>query len=205
MLKQTLDQFANTLIIETQQRYQLDPSRSPQHHALEFARTVHAHTCAVGSLFASSNCRAGCWHCCTLYVSTLPIEAELIAQQIKTMPTKIIDETMTRIVVNAELEQLGVDEYIRRRTPCAFLNLKSRMCRIYTNRPMTCRSYDSQNVSRCVEAIGDPDKGTPRTLELVQLSAQMNIAFEVMLEHFGMTYHTEALHTGVLNHLNAGK
>ena len=200
MLDQTLDQFTKTLISRAEHRHKLDPSIPPEKHGLNFAQQVFENTCSVSEMLSSSDCRSGCGHCCTLYVSVQPVEAELVADQLNRMPQKLREETLVRIAENADLEQLGVDDYIRAKTPCAFLNLKSRMCRIYEIRPMACRGYDSQDVRMCIDAISEPDKGTPRTLELIQLSTNMNIAITAMLEHFAASSNMMPLHSAVLRY-----
>ena len=168
--------------------------------------TRNAHTfcdqaCMAGYAFSMSSCHPGCSSCCTLFVSIFPGEARVIAEQIKTIPKPEFDMIVSRIKRNAKIEANGVDDYIKTRAKCAFLDRSSCQCMIYHERPLACRLYDSLDVDACKAGVGDPDAGIPRSVSLLSTDELMNRAITLVYERFGLVADKAPLHLSVIRAL----
>lgn len=157
--------------------------------------------CRVSKAFSNSSCKAGCSFCCTLYVDVFSGEANLIAANMKAMPNKDFEAVRQRIQQNSELENDGIDEYIKRKTKCAFL-ADTKKCMIYKCRPLACRLYNSLNVKKCMLGVGNPDAGIPRSMDLIGIRNILSEATGLLYGHFGIDATMTSLHRGVLAALN---
>ena len=181
-----------------------DKTKTVFQHIMAVANMLHDKACVENKLFKTSKCRSGCHHCCSLFVDAYPVEAEQIANRIKALPLKDYEIVVEKIKYNAELESLGIDEYIRRKTFCAFLDTQSKRCRVYKDRPINCRNYNSLSVSACKKGVGDPDAGIPRTPPLISISLLLNSAITLLRYHYGITDGDFApLHQSVLSFINS--
>lgn len=99
------------------------------------------------------SCRKGCDACCHMLVALSSVEAERIAQRLWGMSesdrTGILKALSEQAEILASIEkELGEDQeediriaYWQKVIPCAFLDPKTHLCRIYVVRPISCRTY----------------------------------------------------------------
>jgi len=165
------------------------------------AYTFCDQACMAGDAFSMSSCHPGCSSCCTLFVSIFPGEASVIAERIKMLPKPEFDMIVSRIKRNATIETNGVDDYIRKKEKCAFLDRSSYKCMIYHERPLACRLYDSQDVDACKAGVGDPNAGIPRSVSLLSTDELMNRAITLVYERFGLVADKVPLHQSVIRAL----
>ncbi len=156
-------------------------------------------------LFKLSHCKAGCSHCCTLYVDTLKGEAKTIAKAVASMKKSDAAEVIDRIKKNAVLEKNGVDEYISAKQMCAFVDPETQRCIIYPVRPVACRVYDSHSVDDCISVVGNPDGEISRTPKLVYYLEVFLGVLGLAHMKFGLSGKAVPLHTNVLKEINALK
>ncbi len=181
-----------------------DKTKTEFQHIMAVANMLHDRACAENKLFKTSKCRSGCHHCCSLFVDAYPVEAEQIANRIKGLPIKDYEIVVEKVKSNAELESRGIDEYIRSKTFCAFLDTQSKRCRVYKDRPIKCRNYNSLSVSACKKGVGDPDAGIPRTPPLLSISLLLNSAITLLRYHYGIEDSDfTPLHQSVLSFINS--
>ncbi|HKJ05571.1 MAG TPA: YkgJ family cysteine cluster protein [Geopsychrobacteraceae bacterium] len=98
-------------------------------------------------------CRAGCASCCVVNVSILFPEGLAIAGYVQTLPLEQQSEIIERLdILWRAVRGLTDDERIYLRQSCAFLD-DSGSCRIYTVRPLLCRSVTSTSAKSCRQAL----------------------------------------------------
>ena len=103
-------------------------------------------------------CREGCSWCCYQYVSVTPPEALTLAAWLTERCTP--EEREAWIVqireraVQAQSKSVG--RYRLAKIPCAFL--QDGRCTVYDQRPLLCRGYFSDNVTKCETAYKTPLK-----------------------------------------------
>lgn len=92
-------------------------------------------------------CKEGCITCCNLRVEALPIEAILIAKEIKKKTSdEIIDITEK---LRKHTEKTKGQTFKEYDSTCPFLDQNS--CTIYKIRPTKCRQYFSKSHESCVD------------------------------------------------------
>jgi len=91
---------------------------------------------------AAWDCRAGCAHCCFLWVEVTPREAARLAPL-------VTPGIARRIRENAEAARGNGPAAYRR--PCAFLSTEG-SCLAYEARPLRCRAHVSADESVCAAA-----------------------------------------------------
>jgi Fe-S-cluster containining protein len=118
-------------------------------------------------LAARIPCRKGCSYCCDQLILTSFPEAMEIALRYPEVVAEVRGEMEAQ---GALLQEMGIDErvvdifrpefreareafhdrYFAQRRPCAFLDPKKKVCRVYDARPLACRAHHVMNV--------DPEK-----------------------------------------------
>ena len=163
MMLNTPKLLADRIVCEAIEMHAADSSKTLAEYAVIFARLSNDMTLDGLGLFASSAFKKGCWYCCTIPVEVRQGEADLIAKKLKGMPKNIYQETVSRLEENAKHEGDDVNQYIKMKLTCAFLNKKEMCCRIYNDRPLNCRNYDSRNRDMCKLAVGNPEQEVERS------------------------------------------
>lgn len=156
--------------------------RGDRHHqAIRLADSAHQYfdeeSAALGNTTMIQGqrreiaCKAGCSHCCSLYVSATSSELLLIEGFISALPTEAGDAIKGR-VQNAYTQAKGksMAERDRVRIRCPLLSQHG-TCDVYPVRPLTCRSYVSFDLPACKADAENPGKGTQvnRSGSLVQI------------------------------------
>jgi Fe-S-cluster containining protein len=120
-------------------------------------------------------CKAGCSHCCSLYVSATSSELLLIEGFISHLPTQVSEAIKTRIqIAYAQAKGMSMMERDSVRIRCPLLS-ENGFCNVYPVRPLTCRSYVSFDLTACKMDASNPGKGTQvnRSGSLVQIRSQL--------------------------------
>ncbi len=199
-------ELASDILYEVELLKKFDKGKTSTQCVASCARMLHDKGCADNDLFSRSACRSGCSHCCCLFVCVTPGEGELIAKDIKKLPSKMYDRVVSRLKRNAEIEAEGIDEYTRKKAWCAFLDRDTKQCVIYNNRPLSCRNYNSEDVEMCKAAVGNLDGETPRTAMLFYLHQVITAALQIVYRHIGVNYEIQTpLHKSVLSALYPSK
>lgn len=119
-------------------------------------------------------CKPGCSACCTRLVeATLPDVVATVDAIYETWSEEEIQEFLARETkVNQANKPLWHDEIDRPLAPCAFL--KDGLCSVYATRPLSCRSLNSDDPSRCeslfLEGINRGLNANPDQVEVSTLA-----------------------------------
>lgn len=103
-----------------------------------------------------TDCRMGCSHCCYLPVLCPPAVVVDVAQHV--VKTFLEDELLT--LKNACSLYVEVDRRQHHKRKCPFLT-EDNLCRIYDHRPLSCRSFTSQDSAMCKASVS-VDKKVPQ-------------------------------------------
>jgi Fe-S-cluster containining protein len=116
----------------------VDPWSEEQRQALEeISRRLDARAAAATEGRAWWPCRKGCDHCCRHLADPLPVtrlEWAVLWEGFLRLPAEAQAEIRARV---AELQRSGAG----RPYTCPFLDREAGACRVYSHRPMACRSY----------------------------------------------------------------
>lgn len=144
------------------------------------------------------SCRKGCAHCCEQAVVVSIFEARFIVANNRSTVLQVLDELRAQEALDKELTRsLGIqhtleagtnechgyladfaDRWFDLRKPCAFLDPRTKFCRIYEDRPLACRAHFvvEEPPERCAER---PEPGAPR----IQINGLMPRAMLRASEH----------------------
>ncbi len=101
------------------------------------------------------DCKAGCAHCCVVYVQVTPLEALHIARSLLARPADEVAALRKRVAA-AHAKTAGRDAHDRiiLAQPCPLL-VDSR-CSVYLDRPFACRGANSADVDACRKGFTSP-------------------------------------------------
>jgi len=120
------------------------------------------------------SCRKFCTHCCYHEVMISDDEAQLMAQLAEEILSK---DDLKRLRIQAAWPE-GIQEWekhTKTEKRCAFLDVKSKKCRIYNQRPGSCRKYF---VTSPAANCADP-KGYNTTLTVNHAEVLLSAAFNL--------------------------
>ncbi len=156
--------------------------RDDRHHdAIRLADSAHQYfdekSAALGNATTIQGqrrkiaCKAGCFHCCNLYVSATSSELLLIEGFISGLPTQTAEAIKGRVqdaYTKAKGKSMAERDRVRIRCP---LLSQHGTCDAYPVRPLTCRSYVSFDLPACKVDAENPGEGTQvnRSGSLVQI------------------------------------
>lgn len=116
------------------------------------------------------DCKAGCSECCNHWVEDVyGFESELIFEKLKNdYPEKIreiaqsakdsIDSFESVLADDLDSDELVLlNRFYQERVPCPLLD-ENGLCMIYSNRPLTCRGFFSENFEKYCSVNGDEDQ-----------------------------------------------
>jgi Fe-S-cluster containining protein len=116
----------------------MEPISEAQREALEaLYRRLESRAADISGSHAWWPCRRGCDHCCRHLAAPLPLtelEWRYLWEGFQRLPAEARAEVRERV---AELERTGAS----RPYTCPFLDRESGACRVYSHRPLSCRSY----------------------------------------------------------------
>ena len=162
-------------------------------------------TVAAENLFKDSACKAGCSHCCRLYVETTKSEAKAIAGYMKRFDKYGRQVIIDKIKENAALEKLGFDAYSSINPTCAFVDPENGYCQVYEARPIACRLFDGHSADECRDQMEVENGTTHRTPALIYLGQLLMNVCSLLHMKFGLSSQKHPLHTNVLKEINALK
>lgn len=150
------------------------------------------------------DCRAGCGSCCVVNVSVLLPEGLAIAAYLGRLSSGERSGVIERLdELWRSVRGLSDEERISLRQSCAFLD-DAGNCRIYTVRPLLCRSITSTSAENCREAlVDDPFFGSsPVLMNLYQrqLYEAVYVGVGEGLQRAGLDGRSVKL-TGLVRHL----
>ena len=103
-------------------------------------------------------CRAGCAHCCSIYVTLSVSELILIRGYIRTLPEQVKKDIAAKVVAAVpRVAGKGSGERARNRVRCPLLDRNGR-CLVYDARPLACRAYVSSDSRLCKRSEDNPDE-----------------------------------------------
>jgi Fe-S-cluster containining protein len=109
------------------------------------------------SAAGSTECRAGCAHCCNLRVAAFPHEIVAIHYFLKrTLPREQLNKIRARIDAQYKVVQpLSESEHFSTNVECPLL-MEGR-CSVYPVRPISCSGYHSTSEAKCRESNEHPE------------------------------------------------
>ncbi len=96
-------------------------------------------------------CKTGCNHCCTFRVTCTWPSAMVIARAIKDAPELIEKLRLYR----GQMDDPSLESRDNQRLMCP-LNVEG-LCSVYEFRPLSCRSFHSFSLARCIEQRENPN------------------------------------------------
>ncbi len=162
-------------------------------------------TVAAENLFKDSACKAGCSHCCRLYVETTKSEAKAIVGYMKNFDKQRRQAIIDRIKENVALEKQGFDAYASINPHCAFVDPENGYCQVYEARPIACRLFDGHSADQCRDQMEVENGTTHRTPALVYFGQLLMNVCSLLHLKFGLSSQKYPLHTNVLKEINALK
>ena len=104
-------------------------------------------------------CREGCSFCCHLRVVTTIPEVLQIAAKVRSNNDSDGTEALRQRIAQYRNATTGLDAAARRRLRVACPLLVDDLCTVYAVRPMSCRGWNSLDVSGCEAHFLDPSRG----------------------------------------------
>jgi Fe-S-cluster containining protein len=138
------------------------------------------------------SCQRGCAACCDQAVLTSLAEGMLIVDQYRPVVQEVVAELLRQeeLLVDqgidaammdifnpatAPARQAFLDQWYAKRVPCAFLDPRTRLCRVYNARPLGCRSHVVMSPPElCDLRIGETE--TPPTVMGYDPGDEYNVA-----------------------------
>jgi Fe-S-cluster containining protein len=125
------------------------------------------------------SCKKGCAHCCRIMALVSLAEGIRIADLVLRMPKQQRLYVTQRLKESAPPPEMTVNDYASQGLYCGFLDLESKECKIYEERPASCRYH---------YALSDPKLCTPgqsREVLLLDLLACENAIHELSMQITG--------------------
>jgi Fe-S-cluster containining protein len=116
-------------------------------------------------------CRAGCTHCCHLYVSATAPELFALAERVRSWPAVRQQAFQARLdAAHGLAAGKGLEERAALALPCPVLG-EDGLCAAYDARPLTCRAYASFDLDACAAAKGQA--APPRPIRVPRTPMRM--------------------------------
>lgn len=151
------------------------------HAAMRLAASAHQHfdeksralgnTTIIQGKRRKIACKAGCSHCCSIYVSATSTELLIIEGFISHLSTQAMEAIKARVQATYALAKgRSMVDRDRVRIPCPLLSMHGK-CEVYPVRPLTCRAYVSFDRPACKIDAENPGEGTlvSRSGSLIQI------------------------------------
>jgi len=137
--------------------------------ATNYSAETLALTRQANGLPDKTECKVGCAWCCYQLTEVMPAEALVIADHLRATRSHEELEAVKQRIVDTDNVTRGMDHDQRFEAimPCPFL--ENNMCSVYEVRPITCRAWNSEDVSKCKAALENPDKLISTRSDAIQL------------------------------------
>ncbi|MCQ6274710.1 YkgJ family cysteine cluster protein [Bacillus sp. V3B] len=127
--------------IEMQELKGIIPKQTGLNYLKELYSILDEGTSIIGN---QSSCTKGCSSCCYQLVEITESEYELIKSNIKESYDEFKENLATANKYTPTIYPSGkteLDRHFGKMTPCPFLDENQGMCRIYSSRPLNCRTH----------------------------------------------------------------
>ena len=147
---------------------------------------LHANYSAASRQFASAvqiDCRAGCAHCCHMWVDASPPEVIFMAKSLAGSARKTAAASVSEAM--SATGKLSFDERAAFVFPCPML--RSGQCSAYAVRPIVCRGAVSADVRACARVYNlESDEKIPVPMPYMAVSHGYRLALAGAVKQAGL-------------------
>ncbi|MDX1484634.1 MAG: hypothetical protein R3229_09145 [Alphaproteobacteria bacterium] len=142
------------------------------------------------------DCKLGCAHCCSLFVSAAIPEVLLLAGTIRRGAEDEAERLKAQIILSRRAaDQLTIGDTVRKPVPCGLL--RDNLCTQYAVRPLGCRGHVSQSVDACLANAGDPSVMIPGSKPHGEAARDSKLALFAALKAMGLPHRSYELNAAL--------
>lgn len=173
--------------------------RSDNRRASKAAQAVHRvfeATLANAPSLPKLDCKLGCAHCCSLFVSAAIPEVLLLAASIR-RGDKEEAAALKRQIGESRLAagRLNIGDQVRKPIPCGLL--RDNLCTQYPARPLGCRGHVSQSLDACLANVEDPAAAIPGSKPHGEAALAGKLALFAALKAVGLPHRSYELNAAL--------
>ena len=153
-------------------------------------------TLARCSSIPALDCKIGCAHCCSLFVSAAIPEVLLLAGTIRRGDDQEANALTARIIQSRRAaDDLTIGDKVRKPVPCGLL--RDNLCTAYSERPLGCRGHVSQSLDACLTNVADPAAPIPGSVPHGETARSCKLALFAALKAVGLPHRSYELNAAL--------
>ncbi len=142
------------------------------------------------------DCRLGCAHCCSLFVSAAIPEVLLLADAVRRGSDEVAAALTAKISQSRRAaDDLTIGDKVRKPVPCGLLG--EHLYAAYPERPLGCRGHVSQSLDACLANAADPAAPIPGSVPHGETARSCKLALFAALKAVGLPHRSYELNAAL--------